>query len=303
MTRQASILAVLLLIAGAAWAQPVLVRFEVENPRAFGYVIGDTVTRRVVAEVAKPYRLQEKLLPKPGRLGPWLELRGITVKGRSGFATNRYELDFTYQVFNSPESIRVLELPHIDLHFQGEDGMLAQQIPIWSFTVAPIMPGTVLMREGLGAMRPDVPPPLLAAAPYRMRLGLYAAGGAAILLYLVYAYVGLPFIARSNGPFARAYRELRRFARRGDADGFRAALRRMHRAFDETAGATVFGERLAQFVAEHPRYADLKDAAEQFFRLSRHEFFGEGASAPQVRSMQWLLAFCRDCRDRERGVA
>lgn len=303
MTRQALMLVLLLLIGGAAWAQAVIVRFEVENPRAFGYVIGDTVTRLVVAEVTKPYRLQENLLPKPGRIGPWLELRGITVKGRSGFATNRYELEFAYQIFNSPETVRLLELPHTDVYFQGEGRTLAEEVPTWSFTVTPIVPGTAPLREGLGAMRPDVPPPLLATTPYRIRLGLYAVGSAAILLYLVYAYVGLPFIARSNGPFARAYRELRGLARRSDADGFRAALRRMHRAFDETAGATVFGERLAQFVVEHPRYADLKDTAEQFFLLSRHEFFGEGASEPQVRSMQWLLAFCRDCRDRERGVA
>ncbi len=296
-------LALLLLVGGAAWAQTVVVRFEVENPRAFGYVIGDTVTRHVVAEVTKPYRLQEKLLPKPGRLGPWLELRDVTVVRRSGFATNQYELEFAYQIFNSPETIRLLALPHTDVYFQGEGRTLAQEVPTWSFAVTPIMPGTAPMREGLGKMRPDVPPPLLATAPYRIRLGLYVAGSAAILLYLVYAYVGLPFIARSNGPFAHAYRELRGLARRSEADGFRTALRRVHRAFDETAGATVFGERLTQFIAEHPRYMDLKDAAEQFFRLSRHEFFGEGMIEPRVHSMKWLLVFCRDCRDRERGVA
>lgn len=293
----------LLLGMGLALAEPAIVGFQVTNPRAFGYVVGDTVERQVVAEVAKPYRLREETLPRPGRFGPWLELRDMTVKRNSGFDTNRYHIGFAYQVFNSPEAVKVLSLPAVVIEFVDGDDTIAREVPSWAFTVAPVAPGKALVLEGLGEMRPDRPPQPIATMPYWMRLGLYGGAIAAILLYLTYAYVGLPFVARSNGPFARACRDLKRLARRGDAEVFKSALRRVHRAFDETAGATVFADQLARFFAQHPCYADVSAATESFFRLSRHEFFGEGAVEPRTRSVDWLLGFCRECRDRERGVA
>ncbi len=301
---RAFVLLFLLLAAAPAWAEPVIVRFQVDVPRAFGYVIGDLVERRVTAEVASPYRLRKETLPEPGRLGPWLELRRVEVKERRGFTTNRYEIGLIYQVLNSPEALKVLSLPTVPIEFtDGAQRSVAREVPAWAFTVAPVVPGEPVVLQGLGEMRPDVPPRLIATGPYWSRLALYGAGIVAILLYLAYAYIGLPFVARSNGPFARAYRDIRASLRRGGTDTLHVALRRIHRALDETAGATMFGERLGEFFARHPRYADLRDDTERFFRLSQHEFFGVGAAAPETRSVAWLLAFCRDWRDRERGVA
>jgi mxaA protein len=159
----------------------------------------------------------------------------------------------------------------------------------------------VAAREGLEEMRPDARPPPLSTTAVRVRLTVYAAGLAAIALYFVYSYLGLPFLARSRGPFARALRAVNAAARKQDERQSRqAALKALHRAFDETARGTVFGEHLDRFFAEHARYVPLRPEVERFFAASKGEFFG--AESDSV-SLTWLAGLCRDLRDRERGVA
>jgi mxaA protein len=147
-------------------------------------------------------------------------------------------------------------------------------------------------------------PPLLSTAGVQARLALWGLGLAAIAGYFVYAYLGLPFLARSRGPFARALRAVRAVSRKGNSEqGLQPALKAMHRAFDETARGTVFGEHLDRFFAEHPRYAPLRGDVERFFAASQSAFFGTGSNGSTELSLPWLVNLCRALRDRERGVA
>src|SRR5690606_6133534 len=109
----------------------------------------------------------------------------------------------------------------------------------WPITAAPLAPVHVLARAGLDVMRPDIPPAVISARGPALRLAAYALAAALILLQFAYRRYGFALPWRP-GPFARAYRELRAYAARDDAAAYRAMLRRLHRAFDETAGRSVF---------------------------------------------------------------
>jgi mxaA protein len=202
---------------------------------------------------------------------------------------------------NSSEEVKTIALPAVSMQFQGAASGLEQTVSEWPITVAPVTPTYVLAREGLEELRPDAVPMPLDVQSHRMRLGAYAVALGAIMLGWIAGRFGVPFSSRSRGPFAQALRDLRALTRKpNDANTYQATLRRVHRAFDQTAGHVLFAQQLDQFFVEHPRFGDLRALVAQFFELSQQEFFG---SSVAVRKGDWLLDFCRQCRDRERALA
>jgi mxaA protein len=296
------ILAAATLMLAAAGARPdaAPVRVQIEEPRPFGYVVGDTLQRRIRIEAPRPWAIAADALPKPGRIDRWLELRAARLETRTEGESTRYELLATYQLMGSPEEVKLLNLPRIELRLRDGPRSRIEEVPESPFTAAPVTPAYVMGRGGLDELRPDRLPPPVPTGGISARLALYAAGIASILLYLAYARFVNPIIARRNRPFARACRELKRLRRHAAGrDALRPALRRVHRAFDETAGAALFAERLDAFFAGQPRFAGLRRAAEEFFRLSRREFF-EGGTGGDSDSLERLISLCREGRRIER---
>jgi mxaA protein len=286
--------------ASAEVASPVS-RIEIVEPRSFGYVIGDTLTRRVVLETDGGATLDADRLPKPGRVSNWIELVDVTARRSGAGGGARHELNLTYQIFNSAPEVSTRALPALRIPLKTAAGTAFHDVPQFLFTSGSLTPEYVAAREGLEEMRPDAPPPPLSTASVRARLALYGLALAAIALYFAYSYLSLPFLARSRGPFARALRAVKAAARARDGrDGRQAALKALHRAFNETARGTVFGEHLDRFFAEHARYALLRPEVERFFADSRREFFGTGSTE---LTLSWLAALARNLRDCERGVA
>ncbi len=81
----------------------------------------------------------------------------------------------------------------------------------------------------------------------------------------------------------------------------RAAYARLHSAFNASGGEVLFETGIDRFLAQHPRFAPLRDEIVQFFQASKRVHFG--SAAPGDGGQDWLLAFCRRCRDVERGSA
>jgi mxaA protein len=289
----------LLLLAGEiAWAQSSSLAVQTVEPRPFGYVIGDRLERRVLVSAPRQYSLDRASLPKSGRVNAWIELGEIALTERSGMNARNYEIGLDYQLLNSPLEVKTLELPPLRLKFVAGSERAEQRVGSWPFTLAPITPETVLARAGLEELRPDRAPTLIDTRAVRLRLALYGTLLGAALLVLGYRRFAAPLLAR--GPFARAYRELAALsAHAQDPLTYRRALRRMHRAFDESAGRSVFAETLDRFFGERAQAARLRADTNLFFELSRREFFGAGLSA-DVRSLDWLLALCRRWREVER---
>jgi mxaA protein len=301
MTRHAPRLAILLLalcLGAAAGGAPQTLGAHSDAPRAFGYTVGDVVSRRIALQVPAGLTLDEDSLPHTGGRGRALELRRVEL--RRSLAGVPEELRLDYQVFLAPRELRVLEMPVFELRFDGTPRPQTLRIDAWPVTVAPLTPADPSPREGLGEMRPDRDPPRLDTSVLRARL--LAEGGLALLLlaYLGHVYLGLPWLARRRRPFGRAWDALRALPAAPDAAQRRAAFEQLHAALNASAGEVLFEPGVDRFIALRPGFAPLRDELLQFFAHSRAEFF---AGAHAGIDGHWLRAFCRRCRDAERGAA
>jgi mxaA protein len=286
-------------------AEPVVKRLEVTTPRAFGYVIGDTLQHRVSLELERPYRLDEASLPEAGMLSPGLELRAPVVRVRHSRESTRYEILLTYQIFQFAERLQSLAIPTLHLRVRTEVASLPVTVPEWRFSLAPLAPRRIEASVALPELRPERPPPRMPERPHVERLIALGAGLSLALLYLAYAYWGMPLVAQRKRPFARAFRELRRLEGKPFSEAlYLDALRILHRAFDRTAGRTLFAEHLDRFFVRHPDFATLRLSIEALFERSRQAFFqSRQGPAADAESLHELVALCRRCRALERGTA
>ncbi len=291
-----------LALAGAgAVAQANLLHATTSEPRAFGYQVGDLVERSVTVHVPQGLLLDDTSLLRPSARGKAIELKSVQHHSEGEAGGMRHELRLVYQVFLSPPEVRTLEIAPFVLRFTGQPRDQDLRVDAWPVTVSPLVPVDVSPRTGLGELRPELPPPLIDTRWGRWRLVAYGVVLALLLGYLAHVYLGLPWWARRQRPFANAWRSLRGLPANAPATEWRAAFQRMHEAINQTAGEVLFEHGVDRFVAAQPRYAGLRNELAEFFERSRSEFFAQGA--PAVGDGRWLLAFCRRCRDAERGAA
>ncbi len=284
-------LAAVLALSCVGVAHAATLQATTEEPRAFGYQVGDVVQRRITVEVPDGLVLDENSLPRPGARGRALELRAL--RRSSGAQGMRLELD--YQVFLSPADVRTLELPALTLRYDGTPRAQELRIDAWPVTVAPLVPAEVSPRTGLGELQPDLAPPLIDTRAQGWRLLAYAALLAALLAYLAVVYFGLPWWGAQRRPFAMAWRQLNDKT----APPWREACQHVHAALNRSAGEVLFEHGVDRFTARQAAFAPLKPDILRFLRLSQREFFEGGAQ--QADDPSWLVAFCKACRDAERG--
>ncbi|MGB9150628.1 MAG: hypothetical protein WCB36_10320, partial [Burkholderiales bacterium] len=156
------------------------------DPRPFGYVIGDELSRRIEIDTPPSFKLSADSLPRPGRVDAWLELRKIAVAQKAYGANVRHTLDLRYQILNSPQAVKTHYLPKILIILNNNDQMQPVEINETPFTLAPITPAFVLARDGLEELRADRPAPLIDASAHYWRLGFAALATAAALFSLIY---------------------------------------------------------------------------------------------------------------------
>lgn len=291
--------------AGAAEVASV----RTQEPRAFGYSVGDVVVRVVTVDVPSGLELDEDSLPDSSQRGRAIELRRVSRSSEWQSGGRRHRLTLEYQVLLSPPEVRTLELPPVVLRLapaRGGRGAAREQdlrVDAWPVTVSPLTPPEARNREGLGEWRPDQPPPLLDTGGARTRLFAYGVIAALLMVYLAFVYLWLPWWSPRRRPFGLAWRSVRHLGSQPAAAQRRDALRRLHQALNQTAGRVVFESDIGAFVAEHPQFAGLRDELARFFQHSRGQFFG-GTSPPQEAEQgDWLRHFCLECRNAERGAS
>jgi len=269
---------------------------QASEPRAFGYSIGDVVSRHVVIDAPPGLALDAGSLPSIGRRGKALELRQVAWRQRG----EHYEIDFEYQVFLAPREVRTLEMPTVMLRFLGSPRAQDVRIEAWPVTVAPLVPVEVSPRHGLGELQPDRPTPLIDTHAARQRMALYGAVILVLLAYLAGVYWGMPWWSSRHRPFSRAWAALRTM-HAGAPSQAQAAVQHLHEALNLTAGQVLFEPGLDRFLAAQPRFEPVRFELARFFGYSRGLFFGNAADDGQ--DLRWLIDFCRRCRDLERGAA
>lgn len=277
------------------------VRVEADEPRAFGYRIGDAVQRHVTVHADAGWVLDEDTLPRPGARGGALELRRIAVRTHDEGSGRRLELELLYQVFVSPPAVRTFEMPSFRLRFNGPQRGEDVRVEAWPVSVGPLTAAEAATRRGLGELRPDRAPPSIDAHGPRLRLLAWALAALLLLGTLAVIQFGPPWRAARNRPFGRAWRQLRHLPPDAPGARWRDACRQMHDALNRCAGEVVFEHGLQRFVEARPAFAPLRDDLARFLQRSRAEFFG--APARERGDAAWLVDLCRRCRDAEQGFS
>jgi mxaA protein len=285
-------------VATAAAGQEVP-RLQLSEPRAFGYQVGDLVARRVSVALPAGWQLDAQSLPQPGARGQAFELRRVEAGATSRGRGKQLEIELEYQIFLSPPAVRTLEIPAFKLVLKGPTRSADLLVEAWPVTVAPLVPVEVSPRRGLGELRPDQEPPLVATAALATRLRVDAALAALLIGALVCARLGAFWRAARDRPFAQAWRQLRRLGEGASDAQWLEACRQVHAALNRSAGEVVFESGLARFVAAQPRFGAVQDELATFLKRSHNAFFG--GVARRSGDVQWLVGTCRRLRDAERG--
>src|SRR5262245_9777761 len=252
----------------------------VEQPRPFGYVVGDVMTQRVLLEI-DGHELAPAALPKAERVNVWLERRPARVESLQG---HRW-LALDYQVINAPQSLTTVNLPAFEL--QGAPDGATLKIAAWPISV------NALTSDGSRELRPDRPAPAIATAPIRRQIAIWSSAFLLVLAAWLDWLAWRNWRAAAAQPFAHALHEMRHL------DGAAPeAWRALHRAFDRTAGRVVQSATLPALFERVPQLQPLRPEIEQFFAQSRALFFGGGLPPDRVSAR----ALCAQLRRIEKRI-
>jgi mxaA protein len=239
----------------------------VEQPRPFGYVLGDTLTQRVFLAP----EFQPEALPPLERAGLWFARRSATLKkGDDG----RQWLIMDYQLVNAPQALMTVNLPAVTL--KSKAGKVLT-VSMWPISVAPLTPQHAFAKGGLQELRPDHPAPKVPTSALQRQLQVWLTAFAVTVAAWLAWWVIRSIRAAANQPFARALREVRQAG-----DDSPDAWLALHRAFDRTAGRALQSSTLPTLFKQAPHLAAERTAIEQFYAQSNLRFFGGGTSRAQT---------------------
>jgi mxaA protein len=273
----------------AAAEEPALPEADVQQPRAFGYTLGDVITQRVLlASKTKPFELAK--LPATQRVGMWLERRASRVESA---ADGERWLIVEYQVINAPRILTTITVPPLLLESPQPDTKLL--VPEWSVSVSPLTPPTAFDSAGLGKLRPDRKGALIETAPIKRQVWIWLVAMAATAA----AWIGWTLwrnrLAALNQPFARAWYEMRQLD-----EASPHAWQALHRAFDRTAGRVMHTDALPLLFDRAPHLQPLRARIEEFFAASSERFFGAGTQTTRVSVRSLCAELQRVERQHER---
>ena len=244
-----------------------VIHAQVEQPRAYGYSVGDLLQQRIALGTSSaPFVLAE--LPRIGRIGSSLWRRRSEEQiDRRG----QHWLAIEYQLINTPQSLSVWYLPVLKL--RAKDGSAVLTVDRSPFSIGPFTPPQPYEIAALPGLQPDQPPALLSVAPLERRIRL--ATRALILVLLAWAsLIGWRHLRRGRHlPFARAMHDLQGSLRKMDTDPL-AARRRLLHALNDTAGEVVRPSSVDKLITRAPYLATEREALERFVRESHAVFFG-----------------------------
>ncbi|MGE0022613.1 MAG: nonribosomal peptide synthetase MxaA [Hyphomicrobium sp.] len=270
-------------LAGRAAAEVRAVRTV--EPRAFGYFLGDTLSRTVEIETGREDEIVAASLPRTGPSNYWLELRAIEQTAVSHGDGRLHRLKLVYQTFYAPIDPRKQTIPATEITIRGPNGTEAASVPPFTFLMSPLRE---IFPEKSGEtsetfLHPDVKPELRRSGTLRSAALVAALLSALFLALLARDLAWWPFHKRPARPFSRAVRDIGRALAAGGAEGYRSALLALHRAFDTAAGRRLLAADLDRFLADHPEHGSIRSQMEHFFLASRAAFFGDARREAEIQ--------------------
>jgi mxaA protein len=269
----------------------------VQQPRPFGYVLGDTLTQRILLESAdhNPSRpvagtrgssFDPAVLPPAERASLWFFRRSARIE----LSEDKHRwLVIDYQVINAPQALTTVNLPSLTLKSRTGTGELT--VREWPISISPLTPRTPVAKGGLQMLRPDHPAHTLPTRELRLQLTIWLTALVLTLLGWLSWWLIRSIRAAATQPFAQALREIRRT---GDDDGAGTWLA-LHRAFDRTAHCTLQLSTLPALFKQAPHFQAERAAIERFYTESYRRFFATTDSSPPERT-ESLRALCMTLR-------
>lgn len=280
----------------------------IDPAKRVGYTVGDVIEREVILTIKAPYKLIDTSLPITGYEKRYRgQLIGIELKSIKHLKDEHkdyttHQIHLAYQVFtnNVVAKNAALGPEYLNLiNTKNSKDLVKYRIPSLDIAISPIsIFGQVKIENNMSTF---LGPLLLTDDKETQWLKISLALLALSLLSLTYIVGMHAWLPRMGGPFAKAYRTLRKLP--DSAEGLKQGISHVHQSLNSTASMSVFNDNLGVFLAEHPKFLPLKTEIQQFFGLSRHVYF-EPTAAHNVGETpkQWLLQFTRRCRDCERGL-
>lgn len=257
----------------------------VEQPRPFGYVVGDLVTQRVLL-TTPGQDFEPTALPPAQRVNIWLERRAPRIEKASD---GRRWLVLDYQLINAPQALTTIQLPAWRIEDKAQGARL--DIPAAPISIAPLISNS---SSTAAELRPDREVSIIDTAPSRANVLLWSiALGVTLVAWLAWL-LWRNWRDSHNQPFARALHELRRIDEMAPE-----AWQAVHRAFDQTAGRVLQIETLPTLFERSPQLQPRRAEIERFFAQSNERFFGAG---PQGHLLS-VRALCHELRRIERRHA
>lgn len=267
-------------------AQPRVVPTIVEQPRPFGYVIGDVVTQRVLLTTPRE-EFEPTALPPVQRVNNWFVRRASRIEAaRDG----RRWLAVDYQLINSPQALATVQLPAWKIEDKAHGTQL--EIPAAPLSAAPLISNASSSPDV--ELRPDREVSTLDTAPPRANVLLWSIALGVILLAWLAWLQWRNWRDSYNRPFARAAHQLRRMDEMAPE-----AWQTVHRAFDQTAGRVLQIDTLPILFERAPYLQPQRADIERFFAQSSERFFGAGAQS----NLLSVRALCLELRRIERQHA
>lgn len=246
----------------------------VEQPRPFGYVVGDLVTQRVLL-TSEPAEL-----PPAQRVSIWFERRASRIEVA---ADGRRWLVVDYQLINSPQTLTTVNLPAWDV-----DGTQLK-VP-----AAPISVSPLIADDSAAEIQPDREVSIIDTTSARVRLVASAIALIVTLVAWLTWWQWRNWRDSHNRPFARALHELRSIDEMAPE-----AWQALHRAFDQTAGRVLQAETLPALFERAPHLQPQRAEIERFFAQSNERFFGAGSQSNSLS----VRTLCHELRRIERRHA
>ncbi len=250
----------------------------VNQPRAFGHMLGDVLTQRVLLG---PNEIISDI--SVGRIGTWLDRR--PVRFETDTQVNNWLL-IDYQITNSPRGQINTTLPALSINPKTGG---TREVAAWPISIGPLAPDNVAAKGDLVAMRPSRAIQPTPTAPLRdslvRRIALLAFVAAGWLAWWIWRN-------RRDAvrlPFERAWHQLRHMEKT-PLHMQPAAWRCLHHAIDSAAGRVMRESTLSEFLESAPYLHSLRKDIEAFYQRSGTQFFAAAPDAEPFPLRELALA-------------
>ncbi len=266
----------------------------IENPRAYGYHVGDSIDQVLHIKYARDMELRLDGAPKVGNVTPWIKLVSMTLDETVSDKSNYTKITLHYQISGFEQGNSVIDTPAFTLTVEKGH----EKLPV---LVHPVPLHISRLSDDL---TPNYSNIRLAApiGPERKSTGLIEA-----IKWFAFA-LGILFVAlgiyrhfylqerwAETHPFSVAHKGLKRLT--GTPDDELLAHRLLHTAFNQHFGRTLFESNLDQFFEQYPSFLKEELTIRKFFEGSRSLFFA-AENVDSVESAVYPIDKLRSLADR-----